>query len=263
MPVLFHSVMLAHQKSRPTSKDAAVLPRVTVLAAAHDAFRVTDGLRAAGLAVEYWALPSECSGSEAAALSELASADEDWAARLSSTQVLLTAFQTPEILPAAVVPRVLPYLEQGTLWVQMGAVNSDTDREVQAAAERHGLRLLNLPLTWSEGGTSIRCGGSAGAGENSLAREADASLLYGLVLAALTPPGLGLGPAQSMSPTTAETLAEIEREMAAQQRLLTHQPDPWIPGFEPLSESTIWDLEFKQLIDRADPSRTRRGGEPA
>jgi hypothetical protein len=236
-----------------TSKDAAVpLPRVTVLASAFDAFRVTDGLRAAGLGVEYWSLPAECSGPEAAVLSELASADEEWAARLSSTQVLLTVFRNPQILPAVVIPHVLPYLSRGTLWLQMGAVAGDADSAIQKAAAQHGLRLLNMPLAWNEGGSSIQRTSPAGAENAHPRHEPDADLLYGLALAALTAPGLGPAPALHMSPRSAETLTELERAMGAPPPPQTHQQQPGLPAFEPLSESAICDLEFKQLVQRSD-----------
>ncbi|MFI5702591.1 cupin domain-containing protein [Streptomyces xanthochromogenes] len=228
------------------------IPRATVLASASDAFRVTDGLRAAGLAVEYWALPGDCSGPDAATLSELASADEEWARLLLPTQVLLTAFQNPQILTAAVLPRVLPYLAPGTLWLQIGAVSDDVGSEIARAAAKHGLRLLNRPLTWREDGGGLQrqrpvhdCGPVVEA-------QSDDDLLYGLALAALTGRGRGLGPARQLSAHCAETLAEVEHAIAVAPHSFALRQESGARAFQPLPESAIRDLEFKELVKNSD-----------
>ncbi|MFF3697355.1 cupin domain-containing protein [Streptomyces sp. NPDC002221] len=231
---------------------AVPLPRVTVLATAYDAIRVTDGLRAAGLAVEYWALPGDCSGPEAAALSELASADEEWASLLLSTQVLLTAFQNPQILTAAVLPRVLPYLAPGTLWLQLGAVSDDRCSEIAGAAAKYGLRLLNRPLTWRANGGGLRRQRSVHDREPVAAGHSDDDLLYGLALAALSATGRGREAARQWPVQYTESFAEAEHAMTVAPSAFTLRQASGMLAFQPLSESAIRDLELKELVKNSD-----------
>ncbi len=118
--------------------------RATVLGCAHEAVKVSDELRAAGVAVDTWILPDECGTREAARIAAQAAVGGEWADRLAGTEITVTVFRNPEILSQAVVPYVLPRLPIGSVWLQMGlTADAETDRLAHAAAD-HEISFLNV-----------------------------------------------------------------------------------------------------------------------
>lgn len=119
---------------------------VAVLGSARDSFPIAEELRAAGMAVETWFLPDDCSGREAATLAELAAVDGAWAGRLANTEITITAFRDGQVLSEAVVPYVLPHLPIGSLWLQMGEVTLDERVSLADAAAEYDIGFLHAPL---------------------------------------------------------------------------------------------------------------------
>ncbi|MET8676023.1 NAD(P)-binding domain-containing protein [Streptomyces sp. NPDC004647] len=237
-------------------------PAITVLASARDAFRVTDGLRAAGMAAGMWTLPEECNAREAAALAELAAAGEEWSEHLTECRIIITAFRNPAILSSTIIPYVLPHLAVGSVWLQMGPVTQEEAHTASVAATEHHLSLVSAPLSWNPDGTAVQRTppNNALQGGKPIA-DADASLLYGLTLAALTAPGLGLTPPAPMPRHTAETLARLELELASaplHSLPADTRPTSAAALFGPLSELDLAELEAGHLA--APPHLPLRGG---
>ncbi|MET7621305.1 hypothetical protein [Streptomyces sp. NPDC005408] len=120
--------------------------RVTVLGSACDAYPIADELCAAGVEVDTWILPEDCTGREAAALAELAAMDGQWAGQLADTELIITAFRDSRALTGAVVPYVLPHLPIGSVWLQMGQAARDETDGLALAADGYDISFRSAQL---------------------------------------------------------------------------------------------------------------------
>jgi hypothetical protein len=187
---------------------------------------------------------------------ESAAQNPQWTEQIRSNQICLTAFNDPAVL-TAVVPVVLPLLTEA-VWMQMGPTREDVTSSLSAAAQRRGVRFLSAPLNWGPDGWLLRIGGPLETSQDS--DHFDESLLYGLTLAALTEPGLGLEPPLEMTAETANVLARLEQEFttALPRRKANVRRSPVAIALEPLSEGDLAaELEARGLADAG------RGSAPA
>jgi hypothetical protein len=227
------------------------LPAISVLASAHAAYSITDGLEAVGFSIPHtWKLPDRYGSAEAAALAELAAGLGEWVNPLGDSRIVITAFDNPAILQTVVIPYVLPHLPREAVWLQMGPV-ADT-HELEEAAQRAGVCLVHAPLQWSADGQSAHSPLAALPASSDQELAANAALAYGLTIAALLKPGLGLKPRGQMDAKTANTLAQLEIDLASAgttgtPHILSGRPR--LRGLELLSEETLAEIEARGLVD--------------
>lgn len=120
-----------------------------------------DELCSAEVAAETWFLPADGAGREAVRLvgDPATGVDAHWPRLLADCDLLVTLFDDARLLSRAVVPRLLPHLPIGAVWLQLGRASADETEGFALAADEYDINFVNgriLMETWHRDRLGIR-----------------------------------------------------------------------------------------------------------
>lgn len=132
-----------------TPGPAVRAPDVAVLASS-DAAVIAEDLRAAGAVVSSWTGPRSWDARRSGLLLRTFSATPGWGLAMAARTIVTMWPSGPHLDAAA--PHLLPYLTEGTAWLQLGPHRPDASAALAARAADRAVTVLHAPAVHTPGG---------------------------------------------------------------------------------------------------------------